>query len=414
MAAVSVVEDNAGIRRLHINNRQQEGSSATRHVDARQAWLPLLLHPTPRRALFLGFGTGATASAAAEDPRLDVVAVELLPEVIAAAIHFRPPTSAGGGPPRLRVLAADARRFVRASSETYDVIISDNFHPARSGSAALYTVEHFQMVRERLAATGLYCQWLPLHQLDLDTLRSIVRSFVAVYPNAWALLASNSLDTPIVGLVARADDRRLSLGELRHRLSNAAQPEQLAGLGLETDLAVLGGFVAGPAALATFSASALANTDDHALVAYRAPHITYAPDSRPHDRLSALLAELSIEPHQLLSPAPEEAWSARLAAYWRARDRYLESGRHVQPAARAEDMLAQVEVPLLSVLRISPDFRPAYDPLLNMAVALARSNASGARALLGELQRIQPARPEASRLLARLGDGQPTRVRTAQ
>ena len=35
-------------------------------------------------------------------------------------------------------------------------------------------------------------------------------------------------------------------------------------------------------------------------------------------------------------------------------------------------MLAQVREPLLSVLRISPDFRPAYDPLLSMAAALAR------------------------------------------
>ena len=63
MAAVSVVEDADGVARLRINNRQQEGSSATLRVDARQAWLPLLLHPAPRRALFLGLGTGVTASA---------------------------------------------------------------------------------------------------------------------------------------------------------------------------------------------------------------------------------------------------------------------------------------------------------------------------------------------------------------
>jgi spermidine synthase len=65
-------------------------------------------------------------------------------------------------------------------------------------------------------------------------------------------------------------------------------------------------------------------------------------------------------------------------------------------------MLAQVREPLLAVLRISPDFRPAYDPLLAMATALARSDLAGARQLLTELSRIQPARDEASRAISSL------------
>ena len=58
MAAVSVVEDSQGVMRLRIDNRQQEGSSNSRLADARQALLPLLLHPAPKRALLLGWGTG--------------------------------------------------------------------------------------------------------------------------------------------------------------------------------------------------------------------------------------------------------------------------------------------------------------------------------------------------------------------
>ncbi len=62
LAAVSVVEDASGVSRLRINNRQQEGSSHTQRSDARQALLPLLLHPAPQRVLFLGLGTGSTAT----------------------------------------------------------------------------------------------------------------------------------------------------------------------------------------------------------------------------------------------------------------------------------------------------------------------------------------------------------------
>ena len=54
--AVSVIDDARGVATLHINNRQQEGSSATLLADARQGLLPILLHPAPRRALFLGLG----------------------------------------------------------------------------------------------------------------------------------------------------------------------------------------------------------------------------------------------------------------------------------------------------------------------------------------------------------------------
>ena len=400
MAAVSVVEDAAGVARLRIDNRQQEGSSASLRVDGRQAWLPLLLHPAPRRALFLGLGSGVTASSAAEDPTLDVDAVELLPEVIAASRHFI--RGSGDAPSRLHVIAADARRYVRASDRSYDVIVSDNFHPARTGSAALYTVEHFEAVRRRLAPNGVFCQWLPVHQLDLATVRSIVRSFATVYPTSWAIIANNGLDTPVLGLVARRDQARFDLPALRERLARLALPDRVAELGLEDELAVLGSAIAGPAALARFAAAAPLNTDDRPIVAYTAPRVTYAPDSTPRDRLIALLHELSIAPDELVLPTADPISRDRVAAYWTARNRFIEAGRAVRPSSDVNDMLAQVREPLLAVLRISPDFRPAYDPLLAMAAALARSDASGARSLLGELRQVQPARAEAIRLLARI------------
>jgi spermidine synthase len=44
-----------------------------------------------------------------------VDAVELLPEVIEASAHFIDDFNGGAANPRLRLLAADARRHVRAS-----------------------------------------------------------------------------------------------------------------------------------------------------------------------------------------------------------------------------------------------------------------------------------------------------------
>ncbi len=399
--AVSVVEDGQGVARLRINNRQQEGSSATVLADARQALLPLLLHPAPQRALFLGLGTGVTAWSAAMDPSLQVDAVELLPEVIQASRHFTRALDGetSGGRPRL--IAADARRFVRTTERRYDVIVADNFHPARSGSGALHTVEHFRAVRDRLSDRGVFFQWLPLHQLDLDTLRSIVRSFVAANPTGWAMLATHSLETPVLGLVARREDGVFDLQTLRERLAHSALPQRLADFGLADELALLGGIVAGPQSLIRFAGDAPINTDDQPVVAYRAPRITYAPDSLPRERLATLLRELRVTPLEVIKPDDEPA-ARRLAAYWAARDRFVEAGMTVRASTDPRRMLDQVREPLLAVLRISPDFRPAYDPLLRMAVTLAHSNSIAAKALLAELKRLQPQRREAQDALDRL------------
>ncbi len=408
-AAVSVVKDDAGVLRLHIDNRQPEGSSATARADGRQALLPLLLHPAPRRALFLGLGTGVTAATAAEDPALAVEVVELLPEVVRAAALFTPALADGTRHPRLQVQVADARRFVRHAGRPYDLIVSDNFHPARSGSAALYTVEHFAAVKARLAPQGLFCQWLPLHQMDLQTLRSIVRSYTAVYPQAFVVLATHSLDTPVLGLVSRADGGVPSLADVHRRLAPRAPSDtgtngnvaaRLAQQsGLADEWAVLGSVVAGPAALQRWAAGAPLNTDDHPVVAYLAPRITYAPQSRPRDRLLQWLDTIGAAADDAVDAGSEPAAQQRLATYRAARLRYLQAGRNVQPSADPRRMLQQVQAPLLEVLRISPDFRPVYEPLVALAQALAPSDPAAAAALLQQLLHLQPGEPSAMQAL---------------
>ncbi|WP_229722367.1 fused MFS/spermidine synthase [Xylophilus rhododendri] len=391
MAAVSVVEDGEGVSRLRINNRAQEGSSASGLVEWRLAQLPLLLHPAPRRALLLGVGTGFTAAAAAQQPDLQVDAVELLPEVAAATALFAQSPAAPHPARPLHLVSADARRFVQAQGPAYDVVVADLFHPARSGAGSLYTVEQFSAVRERLAPGGLFCQWLAIHQMDLQTLRSIVAAFQKVFPKAIAVLASNSLDTPVIGLVALPGDGRIDLAALQGRLAQAqALPGLARGLAtarLEDTFAVAGSAIAGPAALRRFAGDAPVNTDDLPVVNHRAPWATYAPEALPRQRLLALLDALQPQYGEI---ARDGDGPERLSAYWDARRRYLAFGTTVRPVADPAAMLRQVQPTLMALVRQSPEFRPACEPLL----ALARATQSPA--LLAELQaahaRCVPAR----------------------
>ncbi|WP_343626860.1 fused MFS/spermidine synthase [Roseateles puraquae] len=380
MAAVSVVQDADGVARLRINNRQQEGSSATQHVDGRQALLPLMLHGEPRRALFLGVGAGITSGVAARWPGLQVDAVELLPEVIEATAIFRAALGAGPGP---HVINADARRFVRTTPTRYDVIVADNFHPARSGSAALYTVEHFRAVRQRLNPQGVFCQWLPLHQLDLDTLRGITASFLAAYPDGVAILASHSLDTPTLGLVGRTGPTQFTM-PLRSALG--------ARFGLAEPMAVLGSLVGDNTSLRRFAAAAAPNTDDRPWVAYRAPRVTYVPDTLPRERLMALLGQLNLDDERWLAPAlsADAALASRVQAYAQARRLYLDLGRGTMPSADPAVMLARVGPGLLAVLQQSPDFEPAAEPLRRLAQALAPVDPAAAEQLRAELATVRP------------------------
>jgi spermidine synthase len=84
--------------------------------------------------------------------------------------------------------------------------------------------------------------------------------------------------------------------------------------------------------------------------------------------------------------APHGALADRLQAYWEARRRYIELGASTRFAADPAVMLARTEQPLLALLRLSPDFRPAYDPLRSMAKAIEATDPAHAKALANELQ----------------------------
>lgn len=374
MASVSVVEDAAGTARLHINNRVQEGSSASGLVEVRLAQLPLLMHPAPRRALFLGLGTGYTAHAAAVDPQLRVDAVELLPEVVAASRLFALKSGAPIAASPVNLIAADARRYVQSTDKRYDVVVSDLFHPARSGAANLYTAEHFHAVQQRLLPGGIFCQWLALHQMDLETFKTIVASFMQVYPQGFAVLASNSLDTPVIGLVARAGNAPIRAQDIALRLATMT-PAQISShktAHLEDVYAVLGSVIAGPQVLKAYAADAIPNTDDHPSVAYRAPWAIAARGDAPRQRLADLLAAWTPTQDAWLDSS-DNAVSRRLTAYWQARKSYLELGLRTQAKVDPVMMLKQLQQPLLDIVAQSPDFRPAAEPLEAMAQAVEAS-----------------------------------------
>ena len=405
MASVTVVEDANRYFHLKVNNHYQMGGTSSTYSDRRQAHIPLLLHPAPKKALFLGLGTGATFAAAADHPGLEATAVELVPEVIEVLPYFESATDRLQNYPHLGIKVADARRYINTDQSSYDVIIADLFHPSRDGAAYLYTVEHFQAVTHRLASEGIFCQWLPVYQLDMTMLKTIIRTFLAVYPDASAFLAHFSLTNPIICLVgwghwsgADSDwfDRRVGEGPLK---------EKLANLLMKNRYDFFGCYLADSKELTRFAGPGPLNTDDRPVVMFEAPRFVYMEQEPAFKRLIALIDFLAPRPADLLPAAEGREESDprdRLAAYWAARNRFLHAGVDVPRTGDLRELLTHVREPLLEVVRMSPDFDPAYRPLLAMAQHLVRIDPDAGRNFVEQLIDANPGRSEARRILGSL------------
>jgi spermidine synthase len=398
MATASAVEDAAGVRYLEVNGRSRMGGTSSVRSDYRQALLPLLLHPTPRRALFLGIGTGATIVGGAQMPGIDIHGVELSHEVVDLLPWFANPNAARNTPP---ITVADARRYVIADSGSYDVIVADLFHPALDGSGALYTTEHFAAVRERLAKNGEFCQWLPLYQLDQPSLRAIIRSFLAVYPDASAWLNHYSVRTPMLALVGARNAHPLDLDALAARLNDQELRSLTHGLGFDAPIDVLGQYLGGSNALATFAGEGPRNTDDNPFVTYDARRNVEALSAEPWSLLLTVIRTMPTDVGDLLASAQRDLWSPRLHAYWQARNRFIEAGAALPGDPRGAALIAAAAPGLLDALRLSAEFEPAYAPLLSMARSLRGADRTAAQHLLQAINAAAPSRPEARDLLAR-------------
>jgi len=279
-------ERESGELAMRQNSHYTLGGTRGGQSEVRQGLLPLLLHPGADagslRVCYLGLATGITAGAALDDPQVgEITAVELIPEVAEAASLFSAATNGITASPRARIVVNDARYHLYATAQQYDVIVSDLFVPWHSQTGYLYTVEHYRAARERLAAGGLFCQWLPLYQLGPRELEMIADSFAQVFPVVTVWRGDESGESPILGLVGSESPLRLERRELNQHIAQLDPP--------------FGGYdpqLASPETLAQFylgdwplRPGARLNTDEHPRVEFLAPLSQRAGDLLSGERL---------------------------------------------------------------------------------------------------------------------------------
>jgi len=166
----------------------------------------------------------------------------------------------------------DGRRSLAAGRERFDVIVSDLFIPWHAGTGNLYAREMYDTVARRLAADGLFCQWLPLYQLTREEFDIIAHTFLAVFPQVSLWRDDFYPDRPVVGLVGQLTPRSLDFTRMRERLLHLPDWGTDPLLSSPRGLVML--YAGNLTAAADLFTSAPLNTDDRPLIEFLAPRLT--------------------------------------------------------------------------------------------------------------------------------------------
>ena len=246
---------------LEIDRMWQGNNLKNQQIMA--AHVPMLLHPAPKSVLVVGVGVGKTASRFLfhDVSRLDCVDIEPgLFDIVRKNFE-----SAWMNDRRVRLITEDGRNYVNNSNNRYDVISIEVGQTFRPGISSFYTADFYRHARERLNSGGVVSQFIPINLIDLGEFRSLIRTFLEVFPDS--ILWYNSAELLLIGGASGrptiSSDRLRSLS-LEGPLNKDLSYTYFGGPNfyLNRPEVFLAGFLCGPETLARVTAQAEVYRDD--------------------------------------------------------------------------------------------------------------------------------------------------------
>ena len=275
-STVAVMERHDGVRFLSIDGKT-DASTAKAHDMKTQVMLgqlPMLFHPNPDKILVVGLGSGVTVgSVLTHDVRL-VDCAELSGAVIEASEFFSSVNHRPLEDDRLHLMRRDARNVLLTSDDRYDAIISQPSNPWISGQSSLFSLEWYQLVRDRLGHEGMLAQWLPAYHMSCRDVKVIMHTMRHVFPETtvWTSGAGGDL----ILIAKKGAELRIDYPCLVDRASRPAVRADLACLGFEPADLLPTTFVMNASELGAFLYSDLEgplpmNTDDLLVTEFSTP-----------------------------------------------------------------------------------------------------------------------------------------------
>lgn len=354
-ASIAVLQDESGDLLLKLNSEYRLGSARTAFAQHRQGLIPLLIHPRPQCALFIGLGTGSSAGAAAAYEDVPVDILEIVPELEDLIGHFSASNEHLAervrATSRVRILSVDGRHYVRATNHRYDVVVGDLFIPWRAGEGAMYTREHLEAVRHVLKPGGVFCQWLPLYQFGHEDFGVVVATFCDVFPFVEAFWLYFNVEQPVIGLVGTNEQLAVDTTALRTRLREPEYAGLLSGAGLDDVGPLLGSWIGDRVTMARWADGARVDTRSRPRIEFSAPirRATATGSPAASNVLDILSSTRHVQGSALLSGCPEED-RARIQTFQTALGHFFRAGCLGASGSRPSDVLDE----LVLALRATP------------------------------------------------------------
>ena len=264
---VAVVERDGNLK-TKLNNWYALGGSSAKQLEAIQTHLPVNLHGQANSVFYLGLGTGITSGTILNYPTQKVVVAELISEVITASErYFKEYNNGLFEDERVKVVNEDGRHYLKATNETFDLIIADLFIPWRSGVGGLYALEHYQAARQKLTDSGYYVQWLPMYQMSEAEFSVIAKTMLEAFPMVTAWRGDFFASKPVVALIGHQSSSPLKDQTLFRQTNLRA----LQNYKQRAQVPLLSHYIGQLNEELPFLRDAAINTDNNSVIEYQAP-----------------------------------------------------------------------------------------------------------------------------------------------
>ena len=216
---------------LTVNGKTDATSVGDMSTQVLTGQIPLMLSPNASDVLVVGIGSGVTVGAALCHPGItNVDVVEISPEVaFVARKFFGFVNNHALDDPRVHLAVEDAKTFLRATPNRYDVIITEPSNPWMAGVAAVFSHEYYQDCRDALKPGGIVAQWLQVYETNDRIVDMVVNTFSSVFPfvGIWQVGAGDLL------LVGSMTPKRPDLPTFRERFEDPIVRADLARVGVQ-------------------------------------------------------------------------------------------------------------------------------------------------------------------------------------